>query len=1050
MKRQLFIFFIAIAALFGSLVTVFATIEERDYKLRGYVDSVQDKNLPYRVSRLGVNADLTQYNSIELQRNLNRMDEAHIIWVRQLFAWDQIEPQPNQFTWDKWDVIVKAVDDHPNLRLIAVLMNTPAWARQPQASGQITAPPRDPAHFAHFAQAVANHFGTSIDYYQIWDEPNLTANWGGLNPQASGYSALLQSAYVAVHGADPHATVIAGALAPTTETGPRNISDLIYLQDLYTLGAKTYMDAVAAKPYGFSQSPEDRTVNPNVLNFSRMIALREEMVLNGDSTKAIWASEFGWNSLPSGWNGKVSIWGSVNADEQVEYTIAALNRAEREWPWVAGMIVQHWQPVVAKDDATWGFALIDQEHNPTRLWNALKEQNPPTFATNGLFSAVTAHANYSGVWTFSDLGADIGWVQDSQLTFDFKGQDIALLLRQDHYVAYLYPTIDGQPSNATPRDASGNSYIVLTSPSLKPELNLIAVGKNLSLQMHKLHAVADRGWDRWAIAGYAVSDGNLAEPYNHQIAIALVTVFVAAVGTIVTGWGINWENIPLPFSYLNRSLNTTTQLLISVITSLALMIGMLLTWGDGVPNLFRRDSVPIGLAIVALGLLKLQPGFILTVLAVVVLLVIIYNRLEIGLTLTIFWAPFFLFPVELYRFSFPISEIMILLTASAWIFRQLSSWGQYRQANFNHLNYVRPIKQMKQWSPIDWFIAGWFTLGLVSLIWAERRGQAITELRVMIAEPVLFYVIFRTTHLDKKAILRIVDAMILAGLVVAIISLWQFFNGQAIITAEDGSRRLAGVYGSPNNIGLFLGRCIPFVLAFFLVSKIDLKRRIVAAMILVAMGLTVVLSKSAGAIFIGVPAASIAVIILVLGRRARLVLVILLSVALVAFIISLQSARFARVLEFDSGTNFFRIRAWQSAINMIRDHPITGIGLDQFLYAFRGHYIMPDAENEPNLSHPHNILLDFWVRLGFFGVVLLIGLFIVFWRKARYLYQLYQTDNPYYFAISVGMIGCMVDIVTHGLIDNSVFVQDLVYIFVLLLALTVTLPNIRAIDEPPI
>ena len=34
--------------------------------------------------------------------------------------------------------------------------------------------------------------------------------------------------------------------------------------------------------------------------------------------------------------------------------------------------------------------------------------------------------------------------------------------------------------------------------------------------------------------------------------------------------------------------------------------------------------------------------------------------------LTIFYAPFFLFPVELYKFAFPMSELMLLITAAAW------------------------------------------------------------------------------------------------------------------------------------------------------------------------------------------------------------------------------------------------------------------------------------------------------------------------------------------------------------------------------------------------
>ena len=43
--------------------------------------------------------------------------------------------------------------------------------------------------------------------------------------------------------------------------------------------------------------------------------------------------------------------------------------------------------------------------------------------------------------------------------------------------------------------------------------------------------------------------------------------------------------------------------------------------------------------------------------------------------------------------------------------------------------------------------------------------------------------------------------------------------------------------------------------------------------------------------------------------------------------------------------------------------PCGAIGLDQFLYLYP-RYMHPDAWREPNLSHPHNLLLDFWLRLG--------------------------------------------------------------------------------------
>ncbi len=214
------------------------------------------------------------------------------------------------------------------------------------------------------------------------------------------------------------------------------------------------------------------------------------------------------------------------------------------------------------------------------------------------------------------------------------------------------------------------------------------------------------------------------------------------------------------------------------------------------------------------------------------------------------------------------------------------------------------------------------------------------------------------------------------------------------------------------------------------------------------MGMTIILTQSVGAIFIGIPAAIVSVLLLSLGKRARLALFIIIIVGMIGFAVSLQSARFSRVLDFSSGTNFFRLRVWQSALHVISDYPVTGLGLDQFLYAFRGHYIMPDAWQEPDLSHPHNILLDFWVRLGFAGVMLLLFFQTAFWRSAVHLYrQLQQNPDRFRFALLVGTMGSMVNLVAHGLIDNSIYVQDLSYVFVLLLALVGYLTNARAIDE---
>lgn len=1057
MRRYIIIFIVTLLAFAGSITTLFATQQERDFELRGYVDATRDSNLPYFQPRLGVNAELTQYTVDELPQHFDLMQQAHIIWVRQFFRWDEIESEQGLFDWERWDTVVTAIADYPDLEIVAVIVNTPVWARTTLAPENPTAPPDDPVYLADFAAELARRYGDIIDYYQIWDEPNLTAAWGNLNPQPTHYAAILQAAHTAIHAADPSATVISAALAPTTETGPENIRDDLYLHALYAFGAGDYMDAIAAKPYGFDAPPDDRTVDVNSLNFSRIILLREEMVHAGFGATPLWASNWGWNSLPEGWTGESSIWGNVSAAQQSEYTIAAIERAQREWPWLGPMILYHWQPDVPVDNPVWGFSLLNPDGQPTPLWEALTNYQPPTVAQNGLYHPITEYARYSGVWTFSELGADIGWINDSQLEFDFAGTDIALLLREDNYVAYLYPTVDGQRPNALPTDTSGNGYVILRSNSLDPEQNLVPVARNLQNTPHILHIATDEldpieAEDRWALAGYAVSSGNLAAPYDAQITIAIFTALVAAISAIITAFQLNWRPVIQRVNVLWQRLSYPGQIIFAAATSIALMLSMLMTWGDSTPAILRREPVQLGIAIVTGGLVYINVHFILTVVALALLFITIYNRIEIGLYLTLFYAPFFLWPVELYLFAFPMAEILTLLTTAAWLLRQVGQWSRTRREHGHSQWSDLYVSVTQRVTKLDVAVSLWVLLGFITLIWTSQRDTAFTELRVMMIEPLLFYVMLRTIQLDQKIMLRLVDTLVLAGVTVSIVSLLMYFAGSGIIEAEGGARRLAGVYGSPNNIGLFLGRCLPFIIAFVIIKTNPLRQRLMAIALL-PVGLTLILSQSVGALIIGVPTSIIAVLLLAWGKKAIPAIGIIGGIAVGLFAIAVRlSPRFASLLDFTQGTNFYRLRVWESALNIISDNPITGLGLDQFLYAFRGQYIIPDAWQEPNLSHPHNFILDFWIRLGILGVCLFIWIQMIFWRSMYRVLSYTRHANPLLHAIAIGTIGSMINLLAHGLIDNSVYVLDLAYIFVLLLGIAsilpelATQPNASAID----
>ncbi len=1046
MTRLHLIFLVSLIAFLGSLTATFASANDRDFRLRGYVDATQQHELPFRIPRVGVNADLTQYTPQELTITLERMHVANVTWIRQFVHPADVMLAPDEFDWTTWDAIFAALDNYTELQIIPVLFGSPAWARDSQAAEPSTAPPRDITAFAAFAAAFAMRFGGSVDVYQIWDEPNLASAWGGLDPRPADYAALLSETAAAIRAGDPDAQILAAALAPTFETGTRNINEMLYLTELYRLGAIDNIDGIAAKPYGFNFPPDDRTIDDNVLNFSRVVALREIMVAYGDATKPLWISEFGWNTLPSSWTGRPSIWGQVTPQQQTDYTRAAFARAEREWTWLGGMILAYWQPNAPDDDPVRGFAIIDPDNIPTPLYDALTSLPQPTNAANGLYPAANIYADYFGVWTFGDLGADIGWIQDSRLAFRFQGRDAALLLRQGGYEAYLYPTVDDDPANATPRDASGNAFINLKSDTLETELELVTVARGLADTDHVLRAAADRGWDQWALVGYGVSSGDLSAPYQAQMAIALLSTLITGATALVTASSIDWSPFVQRTTLLWRGASAAAQITFSIITSLVLLIGMFITWDDSTPSFFRREPVQIGIAIITAGVIYLEPGLIITLIASAVLFVLFYHRVDLALILTILYAPFFLFPVELLLFAFPMSELIILIAGGSWFVRQLAEFARARRDGSIYAFFSLRLL-FSRLHALDWAMLAWVALGVLSLSWTVYSDVAITELRTLILEPVLFYIILRSFKPNLKLLLRLVDTLIIAGVIVSILGIFMFVTGAGagVITAEEGVARLASVYGSPNNVALFLGRCIPFALAFTLLN-LDRRRRQLAAAASLLLIVTVLLTLSAGGIFIGVPAAVIAILLWIYGRRAVVFIAGLIGVGALGALIALQSARFARLLNFSEGTNFFRIRVWQSAIQVITDHPITGLGLDQFLFAFRGRYMLPDAWQEPELSHPHNIILDFWTRLGFFGVLLLVFTQFAFWRTALHVYK--RLNDPLPRALIIGTMGAMVNLLAHGMVDNSIFLNDLTYVFALMIGLMASIGTSELLTPP--
>jgi polysaccharide biosynthesis protein PslG len=278
----------------------------------------------------------------KIQRGLSQIREMGAPWIVEFFPWAYLEPARGQFQWQSAERII----DHANrqgLRVIARLGFVPEWARpKTDDAGRPTTftylAEQNYADFAAFAAAFAAHFRGRVPYIVIWNEPNLTGEWGLRPVSAQQYVDLLAAVYAPIKSANPDVTVLAGALAPTLEPAgsAQGLDDLIYLQQMYAAMAATSersnvptfqrpYDAWAVHSYGRSAPPEEAP-GAEVINFRRTELLREIMVAHGDGDLPVYITEAGWND-DTRW-----VFG-VSPAQRIAYTLGAWDYARAHWPW---------------------------------------------------------------------------------------------------------------------------------------------------------------------------------------------------------------------------------------------------------------------------------------------------------------------------------------------------------------------------------------------------------------------------------------------------------------------------------------------------------------------------------------------------------------------------------------------------------------------------------------------------------------------------------------------------------------------------------------------
>jgi hypothetical protein len=533
--------------------------------------SARSKASGYRAARLIPNTDVNPFGANmfldreveewKLRKTLEMAQQAHLGWVKQEFAWEEIEPvQKGQYydertrrsSWEKYDRIVDLCEEY-GLQIIARLDRPPDWTRKDNTYKE--RPPDNFDDYGDFVYTFVDRYRGRIKYIQIWNEPNIFPEWGNRPVDPEQYVALLRVAYQRAKQADPNVYVLSAPLAITLgqehpEPGKWiSMNEIDFLEEMYKAGAKDYFDILSANAFGLG-SPPDEPAQPRVLNFQRVQLLRDVMEQYGDGNKAVWFNEYGWNASPEDFTKEQLIWQRVSEEQQAQYTVQGIEYAQEHWPWAGVFNIWYFRQVgnISPDRSDYYFRMVDVDFTPRLVFYAVQKAAQATLEPlgPGFYQETNPALVFDGEWQSviePQASAEAHTVTEavgSTVTLTFVGENADLIASTGREGGRLGVSLDGHAVDNLPKNDQGQSYVDLFSPVRQWQRHIPLVYQaddtehTLVLTVLKRANLASEG-NQIAIDGFEITRCERSSlPYG--IAALLLLAVVTSAGLALREW----------------------------------------------------------------------------------------------------------------------------------------------------------------------------------------------------------------------------------------------------------------------------------------------------------------------------------------------------------------------------------------------------------------------------------------------------------------------------------------------------------------------------------
>ena len=380
---------------------------------------------------------------------------------------------------------------------------------------------------------------------------------------------------------------------------------------------------------------------------------------------------------------------------------------------------------------------------------------------------------------------------------------------------------------------------------------------------------------------------------------------------------------------------------------------------------------------------------------------------------------------------------------------------------------VKSLARKKLWIPNKaemWLVTTFLFLAFLSLFLGRDASAGFRKLLYFFTIVPVFFVaadMFREEKWRRRGII----AIVFSGVLASAVGLFQFFfsfiigidksvkiwenlapyflgNSFGKIVAANSSwlvniggetrLRAFGFFPDPHNFAFFVNLCL-FAGLGYLFSKKKMISKIWIGAGLALMISAVALSFSRGA-YLGLLTGGIFFATVFLKRSGVLgkVFVAMAAVFVLIFIFNsnIITQRLATSFNLKEGSNAERYKNWTQAAEIIRDHPLGGVGLGNYART-----VDPRLGGADRSSiYAHNLFLDIAAETGILNAIIFLFLIVIsIWRNMR-------KNNM----ISLGLAAGLVAFFVHSLFDTALYSPQVLTMLLIIVALVLNDNKLKA------